>query len=93
MFCTVFPDLISRRIKDIDDIYITSDKNLRCGVTNTEPIVLHGLANAKLDSILLQMGFRNYVDLTDRTYHIKKLWYHLKLFFKLCIRRIIKYFY
>lgn len=91
IFCTVFPGLITKNINPKDNIYITRDGVLRCGVTHTEPVLIHGLANAKLDSLLYRLGFMNYRDYTDNFYNLKKLWYHLRLVVKICIKKFLNY--
>ena len=88
IFCTVFPNIINRYIRDIDKIYIIDNK-LKCDVTNTEPVLIHGLANTRLDLILQQLGFANYQDQTTFNYTFKKLWYHVKLICKIFFKKYI----
>ena len=91
IFCTVFPSILTRNIRDIDKIIVTKDKKLKCGVTNTEPYVIHGLANTHLSHLLQELGFKNYKDLTPSTYIIKKFWYHISLIVQMCIQKIFKF--
>ena len=88
IFCTVFPNIITRNIQDIDKIVITQNKTLKSNITNTEPILIHGLGNTNLNNILKELGFKNTNSLTDYKYNFKKLWYHLKLFFKIFINKL-----
>ena len=79
IFCTLFPTIFTRQIRDIDKIHITSDNKLYCGVTNTYPFILHGLGNTDLTLILNKLDFNNKNNYTSFKYIIKKLFYHIKL--------------
>ena len=81
IFCTLFPNLLDRKIRDEDKIYTRNGK-LFCGKTNTYPIVLHGLANMDLQHILFKLNFENVEDLTQVSYHIDKTLYHINTSFK-----------
>jgi len=86
IFCTLFPDILSRRIKDIDNIIITDDKKIKCGVTNTYPFVLHALGNMYLDDILIKLDYSNYISNTTSMYLLKKGIYHIKLILKILFK-------
>lgn len=77
IFATLFPNIYTRQIKKDDDIKIKNGM-LFSGVTKTYPFVLHGVANANLQPLLIKLCFENIEDLTPFSYHISKTLYHLK---------------
>ena len=45
--------------------------------------------NIKVNKFFLkELGFKNINSLTDYKYNLKKVWYHLKLFFKIFINKL-----
>ena len=54
---TLFPSMLTREFRSIDKLTITDRNTIVSGVTNTEPILLHALCNAKLEGILTQLHF------------------------------------
>ena len=86
IFCTIFPNIVTRRIKGIDNIIITDDKRIKCGITNTYPFVIHALCNTHLDDILIKLGYTNCKSNTTITYLFKKAVYHIKVIFRILFR-------
>ena len=60
LFATLFPHNLTRKMRNVDLISITEKNILHCGVTDSEPILVHGLANMNLEGILKQMKFKNW---------------------------------
>ena len=81
IFCTIFPNIITKKI-NYDEKLEFKLGHLYYGRTDTYPILLHGMANTNMTDIIKKLGYKNYKDLTPSTYHINKIFYHIKFAFK-----------
>jgi len=82
VFMTLFPHMLTRKIRDIDDIRISNHNTLISGITNSEPILLHALCNADIQELLEKLNFNNTNDLTTNEYIMNKTLYHTKTMIK-----------
>ena len=89
IFCTTFPHIFTKKIRDIDKIRVTSKNTVICDITGTEPVLIHGLANTKLDSILKELKFEHCTDLSTYNYNLDKIFYHIKLILKIIFRKFL----
>jgi hypothetical protein len=91
IFCSLFPSFINRKIRSIDQISITSNHKLKCGVTSTYPYVLHGLANTDLTNIINRLGLKKYNNKTTFSYNFNKSFYHIKLIVYMCFQKLLSF--